>query len=288
VVTRQRPRSTRLLVVALVSVSLAVITLDYRGGDSGPLAGVGGAVKAFMAPMQRAVTTVTEPMGDFFSGVAHLPSLADENERLKEEIAALRTQVQTDAFDAAAYEELLDQVELRAALDPDAVVAHVIANPVSNFEYTVTIDKGSNDGIEMDQPVATGRPGSAMLVGLIVDVQPDSSVVRLIIDRSSSVAATIAGTREAGLVEGQGDRDLRMGFVEEGTAIEGDESVFTQGYEVDGQPGLYPPGMLIGQVSRFVPAENVTQEYVEVRPAVDFETLQFVLVLQTEVGDEAP
>ena len=83
-VTRQRPRSTRLLVVALVSVSLAVITLDYRQGDSGPLAGLGGAAKAFMAPMQRAVTAVTEPVGDFFSGLAHLPSLADENERLKE------------------------------------------------------------------------------------------------------------------------------------------------------------------------------------------------------------
>ena len=83
-----------------------------------------------------------------------------------------------------------------------------------------------------------------------------------------------------GLVEGQGDADLRMSFVEPGTLIEGDESVFTQGYEVNGQAGLYPPGMLIGQVSRTVPAENVTQEYVEVRPAVDFETLQFVLVLQ--------
>jgi cell shape-determining protein MreC len=68
--------------------------------------------------------------------------------------------------------------------------------------------------------------------------------------------------------------------VEEGTVIEGDESVFTQGYEVNGEAGLYPPGMLIGQVSRTIEAENVTQQYVEVRPAVDFETLQFVLVLQ--------
>ena len=53
-----------------------------------------------------------------------------------------------------------------------------------------------------------------------------------------------------------------MSFVEPGTVIEGDESVFTHGYEVNGEEGLYPPGMLIGQVARFVPAENVTQEYV--------------------------
>ena len=284
-VTRQRPRSTRLLVVALVSLSLAVITLDYRQGDSGPLAGVGDAAKAFMAPMQEAVTTVTEPVGDFFSGLAHLPSLADDNERLREENTALLTQIQTDAYEQAQYETLLDLVELRTSLDPTAVTAHVSGNGVSNFEYTITIDKGSSDGIEEDEPVATGFPGSPMLVGRVVNVTPNSAEVRLIIDRDLAVSATIEGTREAGLVEGQGDEDLRMSFVQEGTRIEGDESVFTQGYELDGESGLYPPGMLIGQVSRLVPAENVTQEYVEVRPAVDFETLQFVLVLQADPED---
>ena len=98
-VTRQRPRSTRLLVVALVSVSLAVITLDYRQRDSGPLAGIGSAAKTFMAPMQEAVTTVTEPVGDFFTGLANLPSLADENESLRNEIDSLKSEIQADAFD---------------------------------------------------------------------------------------------------------------------------------------------------------------------------------------------
>lgn len=266
--------------VALVSISLAVITLDYRQRDSGPLAGVGAAAKAFMAPMQKAVTTVTEPIGDFFSGVAHLPSLADENERLRVENAELKSQTQADSFDQAQYEGLLDLLELSRALEPPVVASTVIANGVSNFEYTITIDKGSSQGVAVDQPVATGSPGAPMLVGRVVEVTPNSAEVRLIIDRSFAVAATIEGTREAGLVEGSGDADLRMSLVEPGTLIEGDEPVFTQGYELDGEAGLYPPGMLIGQVSRLVPADNATQEYVEVRPAVDFETLQFVLVLQ--------
>jgi len=281
VVTRQRPRSTRLLVVALVSASLAVITLDYRQGESGPLAGVGTAAKTFMAPLQQAVTTVTEPVGDFFSGLAHLPSLADENERLKEEVAELSSTIQQEGFDQAQFETLRDLQELSLTLAPPVVsAAAVTGNGFSNFEYTVTINKGTVDGIEVNQPVATGSPESPMLVGLVVDVTAISADVRLIIDRDSAVAATVENTREAGLVEGQGASDLRMGFISPGTLIEGDEPVFTQGYELDGQAGLYPPGMLIGQVSRFVPAENETQEYIEVRPAVDFETLQFVLVLQ--------
>jgi rod shape-determining protein MreC len=280
VVTRQRPRSTRLLVVALVSISLAVITLDYRQRESGPLAGIGAAAKTFMAPMQEAVTTVTEPVGDFFSGIANLPSLADENENLRREVASLKSEIQADAFDQEQYASMLALLELSQALEPPVVASTVIANGVSNFEHSITIDKGSADGVAVDQPVATGSPEAPMLVGRVVAVTQSSADVRLIIDRSFAVAATIQGTNEAGLVEGNGDADLRMSLVEPGTLIEGDEAVFTQGYELDGEAGLYPPGMLIGQVSRLVPGDNATQEFVEVRPAVDFETLQFVLVLQ--------
>ena len=82
------------------------------------------------------------------------------------------------------------------------------------------------------------------------------------------------------MITGQGDADLKMTDVEVGTAIAGNEPVFTLPYEVAGQPGLYPPGLLIGAVSRTVPSDNATQEYVEVRPAVDFATLQYVVVLQ--------
>ncbi len=55
----------------------------------------------------------------------------------------------------------------------------------------------------------------------------------------------------------------------------------TQGYEVNGQQGLYPPGLVIGQVSRVIPGADGLQEFVTVRPAIDFSTLEFVLVLQT-------
>ncbi|HVD71754.1 MAG TPA: rod shape-determining protein MreC [Actinomycetota bacterium] len=279
-VTRQRPRATRLLVVVLVSISLAVITLDYRQQD-GPLSALGASTKAAMAPMQRAVTNVTRPVGDFFSGLAHLPSLSKENQELKDELAAAHADDATKELIQTQNEELQGLLDLRPTLDPQAVAAVVIANGLSNFEWTITIDKGSNDGIAMNQPVVTGSPDAPMLVGHVVQVSPDSADVRLIIDRQSAAAAVLKDSQEAGLIHGQGDADLRMTDVEPGTVTEGDvEQVFTLGYEVTGQPGLYPPDLLIGQVSRTVPADNATEEFIEVRPAVDFATLQFVLVLK--------
>ena len=78
-IVRPRPRRTRLLVAVLVSISLAVITVDYRQGDDGPLADLGEAALSLMAPLQRAVTNATRPIGDLFVSLAHLPSLASEN-----------------------------------------------------------------------------------------------------------------------------------------------------------------------------------------------------------------
>jgi rod shape-determining protein MreC len=275
-------------VVVLVSISLAVITLDYRQGQSGPLAGLGRTARAGMAPLQEAVTTVTRPIGNFFSGLAHLPSLADENQRLKDELAASKAQNETTAFVQQQYQDLLDLLGLQQSLDPNAVPAVVIANGVSNFEWSVTIDKGSADGIEANMPVVAGTALSPLLVGIVVATTEHSADVQLMLDRSWSAAAVLGSSREAGEVRGQGDADLRMSLVTPGTEITGNEAVFTLAYQASGRPGLYPTGLLIGQVSRTVPSDNSIEEFVDVRPAVDFATLQFVLVLQTRTGNEAP
>jgi rod shape-determining protein MreC len=285
VVTRQRPRATRLLVVILVSASLAVITLDYREGEGGPLASLGDAAKSAMAPLQRATTNVTRPIGNFFSGVAHLPSLEAENQAQRDENAALRAQVAVGDALQQRYDDLLDLLRLTRAISPDPVTtASVIAGPVSNFEWTVEIDRGSSSGVAMDQPVVTGSADAPMLVGRVIAVQPTSSVVRLIIDRDSAAAAVLDQAHERGTITGQGDDDLKMTDIEIGTDVTPAEKVWTLGYEAAGEPGLYPSGLLIGEVSRLVPADNATEEYVEVRPAVDFDTLQFVVVLQAPGG----
>lgn len=274
--------------VVLVSISLAVITLDYRQGQSGPLAGFGRTARAAMAPLQEGVTTVTRPIGNFFSGLAHLPSLAEENQRLKDEVAAANAQGETTAFVQQQYRDLLALVGLRESLDPTAVPAVVIANGVSNFEWSVTIDKGSADGIAPDMPVVAGTSLSPLLVGIVVETTEHSADVQLMLDRDWSAAAVLGTSREAGQVQGQGDADLRMTLVTPGTEIAGNEPVFTLAYQASGRPGLYPTGLLIGQVSRTVPSDNSIEELVDVRPAVDFATLQFVLVLQTRARNEAP
>jgi rod shape-determining protein MreC len=258
VVTRPRPRSTRVLVVVFVSLSLAIITLDYREPD-GPLEHAGRAVKSAMAPLQEGVTDATRPVGDFFSGLVHLPSM----ERLAE------------------LQALLD---LQETLDPAAVAAVVIANGISNLEYSITINKGSSDGIQIDMPVVTGSATSdARLVGRVIDVTAHSADVQLLIDRAWKGAGIVSDAHETGLVVGQGDQDLQMDLISSNAEIDVDQhpQVFTVSYSVEGQQGLYPPGILIGDVSKVFQGSNELQTSVSVRPAVDFSALEYVLVLTT-------
>jgi rod shape-determining protein MreC len=276
-----------LLVASLVSASLVIITLDYRGGEAGPLASLGRAAKASIAPLQELVTDLVRPVATVVSGIANLPSLAEENRRLREELATALTEVRQTRFQAEQLRELEDLLGLRAELDPQGVPAVVTASGVSNFEWTITINRGSNDGIAVDMPVVAGSAESPRLVGKVIEVTPISAEVELILDRASAVAAVVEGSGAVGLVWGQGNEDLLMEGVDPDADIRGDESVFTKGYRVDGQPGLYPPGILIGQVSRVSPTGNSLETPLRIRPAVDFATLDFVLVLTTRAREAA-
>jgi rod shape-determining protein MreC len=286
VVTRSRPRSTRLLVIALVSASLAIITLDYREGDAGPLAEAGRWTQTVMAPLQQGVSTVTRPIGNFFSGLAHLPSLERDNADLRAQVADLQTQIAGAGDMQDRLRTFEDLLGLKRTLDPAGIPAVVIGNGVSNFEWTITISAGSDDGVAVDQPVVAGSATSPRLVGRVVSVTPVSADVQLLIDQNFAVAGRLSTTRATGLVRGRGEQDPRMDGIPQDTPISLNGAqpvhVFTVSYEINGQHGRYPPGILIGEVASVIQSTNALETAVTLRPAVDFSALEYVLVYKTD------
>ncbi|HEX9124557.1 MAG TPA: rod shape-determining protein MreC [Actinomycetota bacterium] len=277
-----RARSTRLLVVALVSICLVTITLDYREGGDGPLAAAGRGALTVISPLQEAVSKVTHPIGNFFSTLVRLPSIRRENERLREQVAELQSQIGTAVADEQRLHELEDLVGVQQSLGPNVrtVGAQVIANGVSNFEWTITIDKGSSDGVKVDMPVvAAGK----RLVGHVVRAASDASIIQLIVDPDSAVAGRLETSDKTGLITGQGDQDMRMGLIDTTTEVEAGEQIVTAGYRIPGvAQSLYPPGVLIGTVSRVLPDQAALEKYITVSPAVDFSSLDIVLVVLSD------
>lgn len=275
---RSRARSTRVLVVALVSISLVTITVDYREGTDGPLASLGDGALAVVSPLQEAVSKVTHPIGNFFSTLFRLPSIRRDRDVLRERVDTLETQLAEGRADQARLAELeaLIGVQESLGIRIETTGAQVIANGVSNFEWTITIDKGSSDGIDENMPVVA----SAGLVGQVVNVGTSSSVVQLIIDPDSSVAGRLDVSRQTGLLSGEGPADLQMSLVEPTVEVAPDEHVVTAGYRIAGvAESLYPPNVLIGTVSRVLDEDSATEKFLTVRPAVDFSSLSLVLVV---------
>jgi rod shape-determining protein MreC len=273
-----RARSRRLLVVTLVSISLVTITVDYRQGDSGPLASAGNTALALISPLQEVVSKVTHPIGNFFSTLVRLPAIRRENSELKDRISALEEQVNTTTADQNRLRQLEALLGLQESIGPkvQTTAAQVISSGVSNFEWTISIDKGTTQGIAVDMPVVA----PAGLVGHVVKVSANASVVQLIIDPDSAVAGRLDVTGKTGLLTGAGEQDMRMGLVDTTTDVGPDERVVTAGYRIPGvATSLYPPNVLIGTVSRVVPDSAALEKFITVRPAVDFSTLDLVLVV---------
>jgi rod shape-determining protein MreC len=271
-----RPRNTRLLVISLVMLSLLTITVDFRGGENGPLEVAGRGAVAVVGALQGAVTRVVRPVADWVTGVVHIGSLRSENDSLKAEIDKLRAETGENTSIKAQLVELEALLKMRDQLQPrKSVSARVVAGPVGNFEWTVTVDQGSSSGVKEGMPVVSGNG----LVGHVIFVAPNVSRVQLIIDPDSAVAARLAAARVTGLVQGRQNRPLTMDLVDPDANVVISEPVVTSGYEVEGGKALYPPGIPIGFVSRVYPRQGDLVQTIEITPAVDFSALEFVLVI---------
>jgi rod shape-determining protein MreC len=266
-----RTRSTRGLVILLVVASLVIITVDFREGSSGPLSKLSDGLHSVVIPMQDAVSRVFHPVAAFFGALAHLPSQ-------QQRINSLKAQVATANAEHVKYLQALKELQQLQALDGMAksfdfstTGARVIGNGVSNFEWTIEIDKGSNDGIKVDMPVIA----AAGLVGKVIHVTPLGSQVLLITDFESYVATRLEDSQETGLLQGQGRQDLIMSNIALATKITKGEPVVTSGYS----GGLFPSGIPVGDVSSISVDPTTGDKQVTVTPNVDFSSLDMVDVI---------
>jgi rod shape-determining protein MreC len=267
-----RPRNTRLLVVSLVMASLLTITVDYRGGEKGPLEAAGQGALQVVVALQSGVSAIIRPIGSFLSGIAHIGSLRSENDALKAEIEELRAAAGQSISDKRVIQELTKLLKLKEDLQiKSSAAGRVVGESFTNFEWSVTVNVGSSEGVSVNDPVVSSHG----LVGRVIEVAPNACKVELIIDPNSSVAGRLASSGETGLIVGQRGRPLTMDLVSADARVVINDQVVTSGY----QRGLYPPEIPIGRVSHVFSRPGSLTTTIEISPAVNFSSLEFVLVV---------
>lgn len=274
----KRTGRSRLTIVLLVLVSVTVLALDSWSGDDGMFASLRNGATDVLSPVRAAGDSVLSPVGDAFSGVTGYGDLRDENEDLRARIAEL----EGDEARAAASDEEARRLSELLALDfvgnIPSVGARVVSTPVSNFEQTIQLDKGSDDGVDEDMPVVTG----AGLVGRVVAASGSRATVRLVTDQGTSVGVRLNDVGEAGVATGEGPgRSLTMDFVDPAVDPGDEELVVTSG-QVE---GYFPAGLPVGRVTVAERAPGDLQLRVELEPLADLDRLDAVLVLQWQPSD---
>ncbi len=270
----------RLALLVFLALSITLITLDFRRGS--PIIEKAKVVSAsVVAPIQRGVTSVFRPLGDFIGSLGDLGRLRSENERLRESLESARAkndQADTILDENQELTALLGLKESWAAMDK--VTAQVTARAPSNYKWAVVIDKGLADGVRPDMPVIDRRG----LVGKVVSAGAHQSTVLLLIDPKGAAGARIEKVRDTGVITGNGgNENLSLEFIAQGTKVTAGNKVVTSGY--DG--GIFPPAIPIGKVVSVSGDSARLEQIIEVEPFVRFSSLDYVQVL-LQVGPPRP
>ncbi len=273
VLSRRGGRS-RLTLVFLILTSITVITLDFRGEGAGLISSLRDGAADTLAPVRSAAASVLDPVGDALAGVTGYGDLEEENAALRARVAELEG---SGLRGEVAQEELAEArrlLELDVAGDTPRVNARVVSTPVSNFEQTVELDQGGDDGVAVGMPVVSG----AGLVGRVVGVSGSRSTVRLVTDPASAVGVRLTRSSEVAVASGEGPGvALSLDFVDAEADVDILELVVTDG--LDGS--AFPPDIPVGRVTMAEAAPGELQRRVEVLPVADLAQLRLVSVLLT-------
>jgi rod shape-determining protein MreC len=180
---------------------------------------------------------------------------------------------------------LKDQLDFAQTLAPARIAAEVIARDTDNLFSTLTINKGSRQGVVKGMPVVAWQNDMEGLVGKVVLVGPGSSEVLPLYDPECMVSSRVDSTRDEGLVAGQGKErgTILMSYVKK-TAK--DQIDYGDLVVTSGLGGLYPKGINIGRIRDIAAPTYETSLELQVQPIVDFDRLEYLFLINPELEAE--
>ncbi len=251
--------------------------------QTGPAMTLQQASARALEPVRAAVAGIGQGVAGLVGTIGEIDRLRTQNDQLRSEVTRAQQRIAELQEAAAENTSLRGLLGLTKTLvNMDLLPVRVIARDPSNFTWEVGIDAGSRDGVADGMPVVGAATGGGALVGTIVpgSVQPDSSRVRFIVDTRSSVVALDQASRALGEVQGQLGGQLVFVKVPVTERLAPGDTVVTAGLTLGtGLASPYPKGLLIGTVQAVEPDPNALTQTAFVRPALDPQQVERLLVV---------
>jgi rod shape-determining protein MreC len=261
--------------VALLIGNLVIMAVDARDADGQPKV-LRIWTQTFASPLQSASSKASGATTGFFQQIWNFRSTAQENEQLKERLAQVETELNTARQAAAENEHLRGLLGLSEQTNIKSVPARVIARDPSVWFNTITINRGSSSGIEMNMPVVT----AGGIVGRVITVGPWASQVMLLTDEKAGAGAVVGQLGQSGAlgsVRGRADLGaalIEMRYVSGTEKVEVGDNVMTTG-----QDGIYPPGLNVGRVVEVKTGSATQAHQILIQPGAQLDHLEEVAVL---------
>jgi rod shape-determining protein MreC len=228
------------------------------------------------AEVQRATTSVVTGVQDSWNNYFALQQIRRDNDRLTREVTEMRVALQQERALASQTRLLQQLLDLRGSLSLSTTAGNVTQSAVigggpSPAFRTITIDKGSHEGVRQDMAVIA----PAGVVGRVIMPSLRAAKVQLLIDSNAAAGAMVERTRAQGVAVGTGGDRLQMDYVPSSADVKAGDEVVTSGID-----GIYPKGLVIGQIES-VRGGTGDSRMIVIKPAVDFSSLEAVLVVLT-------
>jgi len=192
-------------------------------------------------------------------------NLREENAQLLGEVAFLKRVEQENNF-------LREQIGLSANEERELILAEVIGYDILGSNRQFLINKGKEDGVEEGMVVISA---GNLLVGQVIEALGSFAKVRLLADPNSKVNALIQESGITGLVKSAQGLDLVIDLLPQGEEINSGETVVSSGLA-----GIFPSGLLIGQIQKVISSDARISQTAKIKPVVDFMKLERVFVIK--------
>lgn len=270
--------SSKIFIISLVVV-LVFVLAALTSGENSRAGVVRNVLTAPLKPFQKGIVAVSDWIKDSINFFREVRTAREENKELKKKIQEMEQELENVYRLEKENENLRKLLSFKEQFTQEVVGCNIIAKDSGNLFETFTIDRGSEDGISVNDPVINANG----LVGRVARVDLFSSKVVSIIDTESSVSARLSKSRD--LVILRGDSQLRteglcrLDYIPPDVEVSVGDKV-----ETSGMSSIYPKGIIIGEIIQIVKNEGQFDYYAIVKPAVDFRRLEDVVVIK--VGAE--
>jgi len=251
--------------------AFTVIILTVSGQKEYDVDGVEGLPIATVGPFQEVLTQTLRFIEDIWRNYFFLISVAKENKRLKKSLLETEAERIRCREIAQSHYRLRKILDLKQSYTNNFLVSEVIARDPTPWFKALIINKGSLDGIKKGAAVIVPQG----IVGQVTEVTGHFAKVLLLIDQNNAADALVQRTRARGIIKGELGGEYILKYVLRKYDIKIDDIIISSGMD-----GVYPKGIQIGRVKGVTRkhGSSIFQE-VQVKPFVDFETLEEVLVL---------